>query len=93
MGKQWLPPSNHLRLPRRIPGRHSTLQPAPLLEVCAPTHSLRWCVVVWCGIDKMFTRTGWSMGEKQPYIQSGETSFRLAEEVEYLVPPSNDYPY
>ena len=31
------------------------------------------------------------MGEQQPYIKSGETGFRLQEEVEYLVEPSNDY--
>ena len=25
------------------------------------------------------------MGEQQPYLKSGETSFRLEEEIEYLV--------
>ena len=33
------------------------------------------------------------MGEEQPYIKSGETSFRLKEDVEYMVPPSNFYLY
>ena len=32
------------------------------------------------------------MGEEQPYIKSGETSFRLEEEVEFLVPPSMPMP-
>ena len=34
-----------------------------------------------------------STGEEQPYIKSGETRFKLAEEVEFLVPPLNGYPY
>ena len=38
-------------------------------------------------MDEIFTR------EEQPYIKSGETSFSLEEEVEYLVPPSINYPY
>ena len=34
-----------------------------------------------------------SAGEVQPYIESKETSFRLEEEVEFLVPASNSYAY
>ena len=34
-----------------------------------------------------------SMGEEQPYVKSGETRFRMEEEVESLVPPSNGYHY
>ena len=34
-----------------------------------------------------------SMGEHQPYINNGETSISMEEEVEPLVPPSNGYPY
>ena len=33
-----------------------------------------------------------STGEEQPYIKSGETRFRVEEEVEFLVPSSNGYP-
>ena len=32
-------------------------------------------------------------GEEQPYIKSGETTFSMEEEVESLVPPSNNYLY
>ena len=34
-----------------------------------------------------------STGKKQLYIKSGENSFKLEEEVDFLVPPSNCYPY
>ena len=33
------------------------------------------------------------MGEHQPYIRSGETSFSMEEQVEPLVPARNVYPY
>ena len=33
------------------------------------------------------------MGEEQHHIKSGETSFRMEEEAESLVPPLNGYPY
>ena len=33
------------------------------------------------------------MGEEQPYIISGETSFSMEEDVESLVLPSNGYLY
>ena len=34
-----------------------------------------------------------STGEEQPYIKSGENSFSMEQEVEYLVPVSNDWLY
>ena len=41
--------------------------------------------------DKIFTLQ--STGEHQPYVKGGETSFRMEEDVQSLVPPSNIYPY
>ena len=43
-------------------------------------------------LDQMFTRSR-VRGEEQPYVKGGEISFRLEEEVEYLVRPSSGYPY
>ena len=44
-------------------------------------------------LDKIFTRTRVWMKRKEPYIKSGETSYRLEEGVEFLLLPSNGYPY
>ena len=44
-------------------------------------------------VDKIFTRATVWVNSNAILKKSGETSFRLEEEVKYLVPPSNVYPY